>query len=79
MQHARTPRDTYRMHGPARITTRLTRPSDSTLNYRIRRAQADRCLEKAVLMDELITKYSAIMDQYDPQKRAGLIMDEWGT
>ncbi|GGF97951.1 alpha-N-arabinofuranosidase [Paenibacillus abyssi] len=36
-------------------------------------------LEKALYMDELITKHSAIMDQYDPQKRVGLIVDEWGT
>lgn len=36
-------------------------------------------LEKALLMDELITKHSTIMDRYDPQKRVGLIVDEWGT
>ncbi len=36
-------------------------------------------LKKAYRMDELITKHSKIMDQYDPQKRVGLIVDEWGT
>lgn len=35
--------------------------------------------EKALYMDELITKHSTIMDTYDPQKRIGLIVDEWGT
>ena len=30
-------------------------------------------------MDELITKHSAIMDKYDPQKRLFLAVDEWGT
>ncbi len=30
-------------------------------------------------MDELITKHGQIMDQYDPEKRVGLIVDEWGT
>ncbi|WP_156349208.1 MULTISPECIES: alpha-N-arabinofuranosidase [unclassified Sphingomonas] len=30
-------------------------------------------------MDELITKHSAIMDKYDPQKRVWLAVDEWGT
>ncbi len=30
-------------------------------------------------MDELISRHSAIMDQYDPSKRVGLIVDEWGT
>jgi alpha-N-arabinofuranosidase len=30
-------------------------------------------------MEELVTKHSAIMDKYDPQKRVGLVVDEWGT
>jgi alpha-N-arabinofuranosidase len=30
-------------------------------------------------MDELITKHAAIMDKYDPDKRVGLYVDEWGT
>ncbi|SFP57146.1 alpha-N-arabinofuranosidase [Sphingomonas rubra] len=30
-------------------------------------------------MDELITKHTAIMDKYDPQKRIWLAVDEWGT
>ena len=30
-------------------------------------------------MDEFIQKHSAIMDKYDPQKRVGLMIDEWGT
>ncbi|GAA0136017.1 alpha-L-arabinofuranosidase AbfB [Paenibacillus sp. YSY-4.3] len=36
-------------------------------------------LEKTLRMDELITKHSVIMDKYDPEKRVGLIVDEWGT
>jgi len=36
-------------------------------------------LKKAMAMDELITRHSAIMDQYDPDKRIDLIVDEWGT
>ncbi|MBR3019310.1 MAG: alpha-N-arabinofuranosidase [Clostridia bacterium] len=36
-------------------------------------------LKKALFIDELITRHSAIMDQYDPQKRVALIVDEWGT
>ena len=30
-------------------------------------------------MDEMITKHSAVMDKYDPKKRVGLFVDEWGT
>ena len=34
---------------------------------------------KATLdMDGLIAKHSAIMDQYDPQKKIALVVDEWG-
>jgi len=36
-------------------------------------------LKKALFMDELVTKHSAIMDVYDPDKRIDLIVDEWGT
>src|SRR5688572_14122967 len=30
-------------------------------------------------MDEFIQKHSAIMDKHDPEKRVGLMVDEWGT
>lgn len=36
-------------------------------------------LKKALVMDELITKHSTIMDRYDPERRVGMIVDEWGT
>jgi alpha-N-arabinofuranosidase len=36
-------------------------------------------LANAIRMDELVTKHSAIMDKYDPEKRIGLYVDEWGT
>jgi alpha-N-arabinofuranosidase len=36
-------------------------------------------LNKALFMDELIENHSRIMDRYDPKKRVGLIVDEWGT
>jgi alpha-N-arabinofuranosidase len=36
-------------------------------------------LARTLLMDEFIQKHSAIMDKYDPQKRVGLMVDEWGT
>jgi alpha-N-arabinofuranosidase len=36
-------------------------------------------IEKTLRMGELLTKHSNIMDRYDPQKRVGLIPDEWGT
>ena len=36
-------------------------------------------LRKALEMDDLVTRHGAIMDKYDPQKRIGMIVDEWGT
>ena len=36
-------------------------------------------LQKASFMDELITRHATIMDEYDPGKRVGMIVDEWGT
>jgi alpha-N-arabinofuranosidase len=36
-------------------------------------------LEKTLYMDELITRHSAIMDRHDPDRRVGLIVDEWGA
>jgi len=36
-------------------------------------------MEKILYMDELVIKHSTIMDKYDPDKRVGLIVDEWGT
>jgi alpha-N-arabinofuranosidase len=35
-------------------------------------------MKVALLMDELITKHTAIMDKYDPQKKIALVVDEWG-
>jgi alpha-N-arabinofuranosidase len=36
-------------------------------------------LRKSLEMDDLVTRHGAIMDRYDPQKRIGMIVDEWGT
>jgi alpha-N-arabinofuranosidase len=35
-------------------------------------------LEKALKINELVEKHSAIMDKYDPKKQVGLMVDEWG-
>jgi alpha-N-arabinofuranosidase len=36
-------------------------------------------MKKAAHMEELIQKHGAIMDEFDPAKKVGLIVDEWGT
>lgn len=35
-------------------------------------------MQRALLMEELVTKHSAIMDKYDPKKTKSLAVDEWG-
>lgn len=35
-------------------------------------------LKNCLRMDELVSKHSTIMDRYDPEKRVGLVVDEWG-
>lgn len=36
-------------------------------------------LRKTLYMDTLLKRHGAIMDRYDPERRVGLIVDEWGT
>lgn len=36
-------------------------------------------MQRTLYIEELIEKHSTIMDKYDPDKRVGLIIDEWGT
>jgi alpha-N-arabinofuranosidase len=36
-------------------------------------------LKFTLAMEDLISKHSAIMDKYDPQKNVALVVDEWGA
>jgi alpha-N-arabinofuranosidase len=36
-------------------------------------------MRKAMRTDELIRAHGAIMDEFDPKRRVGLVVDEWGT
>ena len=36
-------------------------------------------LARALKMEELIRRHTAVMDKYDPEARVGLLVDEWGT
>ena len=36
-------------------------------------------LQTTLKMDQRIAKHSAIMDKYDPEKKVGLYVDEWGV
>lgn len=36
-------------------------------------------LQRALKMDDIIRGHSTVMDRYDPEKKVGLMVDEWGT
>ena len=36
-------------------------------------------LARALKMEELITRHTAVMDKYDPKARVGFLVDEWGA
>jgi alpha-N-arabinofuranosidase len=36
-------------------------------------------LKSTLEMEDLVSKYSGIMDKYDPQKKIALVVDEWGS
>ena len=36
-------------------------------------------LNQTMRMETLVTRHSTIMDKYDPEKRVGLMVDEWGN
>ena len=36
-------------------------------------------LEKALYMEDLIRLHGSVLNQYDPEKKIGLIVDEWGA
>lgn len=52
-------------------------PSGSASNFE--EDQWISILKHALSMDELIGKHSAVMEKYDPERKVGLVVDEWGT
>jgi alpha-N-arabinofuranosidase len=42
-------------------------------------AEYAQILKSTLEMDPLISKHSAIMDAYDPEKKVALVVDEWGA
>jgi len=36
-------------------------------------------LKNALVMEEIVTRQSALLDKYNPEKNIGLFVDEWGT
>ncbi len=36
-------------------------------------------LKKALVLDDLLDQHGWVMDRYDPERKVGLVVDEWGT
>jgi alpha-L-arabinofuranosidase len=60
-------------------TVRRGNWSDKGSATRFDEADWHNVMLQALRMEELVTKQAAIMDRTDPQKRVGMIVDEWGT
>ena len=41
-------------------------------------AEYFKTMQECWKMDEIVSKHSAVMDKYDPQKKVALVVDEWG-
>jgi alpha-N-arabinofuranosidase len=37
------------------------------------------CIKKALKVEGIVDSHSKIMDRYDPERKVGMIFDEWGT
>jgi alpha-L-arabinofuranosidase len=52
-------------------------PSFASANFG--EAEYSQVLKLTLAMDDLVSKHSAIMDKYDPEKKVALVVDEWGA
>ena len=52
-------------------------PSFKSMNFG--EAEYIEILKSTLDVEDLIKKHSAIMDKYDPEKKVGLVVDEWGA
>ena len=52
-------------------------PSYASVGFGVK--EYSQMLKSTLEMEDLVTKQSAVMDKYDPQKRVALVVDEWGA
>jgi alpha-N-arabinofuranosidase len=52
-------------------------PSFASVGFGI--AEYSQILKSTLEMEDLVSKQSAVMDKYDPQKKVALVVDEWGA
>ncbi len=76
MENAATHMDGLSLHNYTLLDSKWP-PSGSATEFD--KAEWFSILRSAVAMDQLVEKHSSVMDEFDPEKRVGLIVDEWGT
>jgi alpha-N-arabinofuranosidase len=52
-------------------------PSYASVGFGVK--EYSQMLKSTLAMEDLVTKQSAVMDKYDPQKKVALVVDEWGA
>ena len=52
-------------------------PAFSSTNFG--ESEYSQVLKLTLAMDDLVSKHSAIMNKYDPEKKVALVVDEWGA
>ncbi|MDR2932539.1 MAG: alpha-N-arabinofuranosidase, partial [Oscillospiraceae bacterium] len=74
-------KDTSQLHAMADGNTQYTRRpnAESFSATQFDSNQWYLAMKAAYRMEELVSKHSAIMDHYDPDKKVALVVDEWGT
>ena len=76
MREARDVMDGLSLHFYTRV---LPEYSENRSATRFGETEWFHLLQQAYRMDELVSRHATIMDRFDPDKRIGLIIDEWGT
>ncbi len=76
MDRARDHMDGLSLHNYTLLNNQWP-PSGSAIEFG--KAEYYSILKAAAAMDPLITEHSKVMDEFDPDAKVGLIVDEWGT
>lgn len=67
------------MHGLSLHNYTVVRWQDKFASVGFGETEYAQFLKSTLEMDGLVSKHSAIMDRYDPQKKIALVVDEWGS
>jgi len=75
LKHDGTPMNGYSLHYYTLSTGNWSHKGSAT---EFTEADWFNTLQHALVIEQYVAKHSAIMDKYDPEKKIGLVVDEWG-